>query len=1233
MNDVLQGYASEDNVRRSLSENSYNTPRMPSSRRSSGRATPASPTAPSTPPLYSAGHDESKQTNRMSMNLSNLDPHSFTPSLHASLVSEILSLRREVESKGLSIETLESNLQGAKVENDALQEKVTRNARESRAVKKQLTSIEDGTLSAIEGLCKERDEAHQAKLVLQRRLEESQTKVKALDAETKRLTTTLANEKRHWENEKVSLVRRMTVAESRLTAFVKEFAGAQAGPASEVQDLPPTRSVTTPTNNNNVKSDESDGRGSVRTLSKRGHGRGNSSIATTGGLKRSNTLPKGASLADEINFEEEYDEASDEDESESDLHRRTLSRSTTSSEARRVLGMVTQIESRASQIRGSLDSPRGLERSGSRKRSPVSLAAAEDAQLAADDVALADSDLAASPEAPDSPAVRLRSDPATALHERSSEGATATSTILRKYTASTPVTSAATQTDPEAPPPPPTRPPPMIPVAAAPSITIHTPDGKIRPKSPELPVDSRNVGCQTESAPWSTPSRSTGVQTEGIRIDNRASKLPAHLLPSALDDIASVSPVSSYQSERGSRSITDTPATSYEDVKAELDLKDDEENIEEGSWARLKRALRPSGSSRPSVDVQDSRDLSDVNVSEDELSMPSIPKASGRNLRSSRPSFQPPTPVPEDEKVGPGPVMASQPFRQTNFATVLQQGRPQSPNVGSGASSSNVSRVSGPRPPFAVPPRRSSKTRGRRAWKKTVNISPTRAGRLSPRSRSQFGQDPILRKVQSAIALNPDEALGYRDARSAQSESPYSPLSPVHPPVPVNSAAYRHYRGRSSRSQPFLQSYNLASPTANASVTNSVQYSVVDAITATMIGEWMWKYQRKRKSFGVTEATESGKTAVTRHRRWVWLSPYERTIMWSSKQPTSNSALMGKPGRKLSIQSVLDVKDDSPVPKGADPEMAFGHSILILTPSRALKFTAPTRERHYLWLNALSFLAHQSNTSDSDNDLHFPLETMPPAPSPAESKLPSARDSIRGPLASMRTSIGRQSSRSSGQATPTLARRESFVRQHQHQRQDSDIPDAAFAPTVPRVPIHSRKRSVTNPTRSRPTLGGLSLPSPTALGFSSNASMLSAASSSLRGTHSYSGASSMGQEHSHAEVDETVDWTTLPNNGHVARGSKESAEFGGNTNFFDAGGLFRMQAFVSPGVLVGTSRPKQQSYGPTPSQPMHGNGEGSKDSFIGPPPIGRQGPKPRRFFGRRTVVGERNTGGFSADEA
>jgi hypothetical protein len=88
------------------------------------------------------------------------------------------------------------------------------------------------------------------------------------------------------------------------------------------------------------------------------------------------------------------------------------------------------------------------------------------------------------------------------------------------------------------------------------------------------------------------------------------------------------------------------------------------------------------------------------------------------------------------------------------------------------------------------------------------------------------------------------------------------------------------------------------------------QISVVDAISQTMVGEWMWKYVRKRKSFGVPETPPGMETARaedgtvnitgngTRHKRWVWLAPYDRDVVWSSRQPTSGTALLGKNGRK-----------------------------------------------------------------------------------------------------------------------------------------------------------------------------------------------------------------------------------------------------------------------------------------------------------------------------------------------
>ena len=81
-------------------------------------------------------------------------------------------------------------------------------------------------------------------------------------------------------------------------------------------------------------------------------------------------------------------------------------------------------------------------------------------------------------------------------------------------------------------------------------------------------------------------------------------------------------------------------------------------------------------------------------------------------------------------------------------------------------------------------------------------------------------------------------------------------------------------------------------------VSSSQATGVVDAIAQTMVGEWMFKYVRRRKSFGVSEAKGGDDNSNDRHKRWVWLAPYEHAILWSSRQPSSNTALMGKTGRK-----------------------------------------------------------------------------------------------------------------------------------------------------------------------------------------------------------------------------------------------------------------------------------------------------------------------------------------------
>jgi hypothetical protein len=162
------------------------------------------------------------------------------------------------------------------------------------------------------------------------------------------------------------------------------------------------------------------------------------------------------------------------------------------------------------------------------------------------------------------------------------------------------------------------------------------------------------------------------------------------------------------------------------------------------------------------------------------------------------------------------------------------------------------------------------------------------------------------------------------------------------------------------------------------------------------------------------------------------------------------------------IQSVLDVADNTPIPRNAGAQVLFNRSILILTPARALKFTAITRERHFLWLTALSFLAHSSSPMPE-------LGPAPPAPPPTE-------ELAHRPLgATLRRSHVRDSVRlAKDKANPVTQRyggyTEPMPELYPGSQLDKPVPESAEPPVVARGPIHSRKRSSTGPSAPPPNV-------------------------------------------------------------------------------------------------------------------------------------------------------------------
>ncbi|KAF8815724.1 hypothetical protein BYT27DRAFT_7079180 [Phlegmacium glaucopus] len=121
---------------------------------------------------------------------------------------------------------------------------------------------------------------------------------------------------------------------------------------------------------------------------------------------------------------------------------------------------------------------------------------------------------------------------------------------------------------------------------------------------------------------------------------------------------------------------------------------------------------------------------------------------------------------------------------------------------------------------------------------------------------------------------------------------------------------------------------------------------IIHAITQTMIGEFLYKYTRRTIGKGVGEK---------RHKRFFWVHPYTKTLYWSSADPGSSNVSESS-AKSAYIEGVRSVLDPNPMPPGL-----YQYSVVISTPQREMKITAPTKERHDIWLNALKYLLSRPN--------------------------------------------------------------------------------------------------------------------------------------------------------------------------------------------------------------------------------------------------------------------------------
>jgi hypothetical protein len=944
--------------------------------------------------------------------ISILDPRRFTPTLHANLVSEILTLRRDQEDKIKLIESLESNLHATKEDQERLQQNFATVSKESRSLKRQLSLLEGGTSSALGELARERDEAVDSVAETKKRLEVAQKKIRSQEDDSQRVHDRWAHEKDGWEDERRTYERKIHVAESRLKTILEEVAAYQAAHANENGHSGPSHNHESDADDNHRETDAA----SIRTMSLTNSLR--HCLVQSPGPMRGN----GHSLADELNMDDETDTEAAESVLSSPQHRRTLSRE----------AVATRVHRRTQSIE-SLTRPESAARSRIFANPAVLDILEGDGEeeatiLAAQPSTYTDTGIQYSPPpspelgplrpfAPPEPIASRTKTPETEsmsndieANQRKKRVQIGKPIVVEDKSPHLPMVSAAAQTMDEPLSPPwtpklssdPVTPPseeadrpttmssatqtedipqkatvepalPPLPAAlplSIPSINIHPPTSRpTTPRSPRLPPHFKHFGCQVNISS-DIPMSDAAVQTEGIQVDKRLARLPEHLRPSAISSRPS-SPAR----------FGEEPNTSFTPLPGNLPIRnplrlaggrnsddvtypagDDDDHLRYNDRdAGL--ALEESAMKRPqrfsslfagfeSASSDEGEEFQEPEASDSEfrtaLTAPRPLSTSKRaNKRGSfgTASISPEQIVSKRSTRGSVQPLAAEmysPFMDSKDGSASHGRKPSrtyeksaapAPSVAGSSRTSDIRKAAmiqgsiasqytrsrspslpdGQNPPFPIPTRDSSKRvppsmRTSRTSSEGQR-SPTRADIWHRRGSSRgtyYGSN--VRRVRSATALPRNQRYRRHGSRSPPplSVSTEAPESPGLPPLPHNDITTprgneRHHYRKHRHEMSTNTDNTLNTDPMSTSQGSTQTTGVVDAIAQTMVGEWMYKYVRRRKSFSVPDVTGKDDTGNDRHKRWVWLAPYERSILWSSKQPSSGSALMGKTGRKRKL--------------------------------------------------------------------------------------------------------------------------------------------------------------------------------------------------------------------------------------------------------------------------------------------------------------------------------------------
>lgn len=290
------------------------------------------------------------------------------------------------------------------------------------------------------------------------------------------------------------------------------------------------------------------------------------------------------------------------------------------------------------------------------------------------------------------------------------------------------------------------------------------------------------------------------------------------------------------------------------------------------------------------------------------------------------PSNPPPSRVGKKMSMGPPPLPTSphpDDFLQRATSPVFQStaSRRASTRTAPSAAAAAIRASGGDMPPPASTSRKPSRS----------SFKPTASAQATPVRDDVKSRQSVRRRTNNTFVSS-----GYASA---------------------NSSAAGHDQLTEHDRNPSLSSFDSYAGTVpkprGVPTAGSTDPQTIHAITQTMIGEYLYKYTRRTVGKGQSS---------NRHKRFFWVHPYTKTLYWSTEDPGSSRASESS-AKSVFISNVKVIEDTNIQPPGL-----FTKSIVVSTPGREIQITAPTQERHELWMSALQFLL-QKQSPEANNTL------------------------------------------------------------------------------------------------------------------------------------------------------------------------------------------------------------------------------------------------------------------------